>query len=101
MATKASYTPKQYPKDPKGLPRYTTQELQNISDAIKTLSQMLGGALPIGSFLTANLPTSAKAGTFALVSDGASSLSWHATATGGGTTTYLVKYSGTLWQVIG
>ena len=51
----------------------------------------------------ADLPTSppARVGNIARVTDGAASLSWGATVTGGGTAQYLVWYNGTNWTVFG
>lgn len=53
--------------------------------------------------LVANLPTSptARVGNIARVTDGAASLTWGATVTGGGTAQYLVWYNGTNWTVFG
>jgi Repeat of unknown function (DUF5907) len=48
----------------------------------------------------ANLPTGV-AGMVAYVTDGAASLAWGATVTGGSTTPYLVWYNGSAWTVVG
>jgi hypothetical protein len=48
----------------------------------------------------ATLPTGV-AGMVAYVTDGTAALAWGATATGGGTTPYLVWYNGTNWTVVG
>ena len=47
------------------------------------------------------LPGSPATGQLAAVTDGAASLAWGATVTGGGSTTYLVWWNGTNWSVIG
>ena len=49
------------------------------------------------------LPTSptARVGNITRVTDGAASLTWGATVTGGGTAQYLVWYNGTKWTVLG
>jgi hypothetical protein len=51
----------------------------------------------------ADLPPSpiARVGNIARVTDGAASLTWGATVTGGGTAQYLVWYNGTNWTVFG
>ena len=51
----------------------------------------------------ADLPASptARVGNIARVTDGAASLTWGATVTGGGTAQYLVWYNGTNWTVFG
>ena len=49
----------------------------------------------------ASLGTAGTAGRIACVSDGASSLAWGATVTGGGTTNYTVFDNGTNWTVMG
>ena len=48
----------------------------------------------------ATLPAG-QTGAVASVSDGAASLAWGATVTGGGSTKYLVWHNGTNWTVIG
>lgn len=56
----------------------------------------------IGTVVTfAQLPTGAAVGQQATVTDGAASLAWGATVTGGGTAKYQVWYNGTAWTVIG
>jgi hypothetical protein len=56
----------------------------------------------IGTVVTlAQLPTSHSVGQTATVTDGAASLAWGATVTGGGTAKYLVWWNGTAWTVIG
>lgn len=52
------------------------------------------------SYTVSTLPTPVR-GLRAVVTDGASSLSWGTTVTGGGTTVYLVWYNGTNWTVTG
>lgn len=49
----------------------------------------------------ATLPASHWTGQLATVSDGAASLAWGATVTGGGSTKYLVWWNGTNWTVTG
>jgi hypothetical protein len=49
----------------------------------------------------ANLPASSAAGQIAYVTDGAASLAWGETVTGGGSTKYLVWYNGANWTVAG
>jgi hypothetical protein len=49
----------------------------------------------------ANLPSSPVAGSVAYVTDGAASLAWGATVTGGSSTKYLVWYNGAAWTVVG
>jgi hypothetical protein len=56
----------------------------------------------IGTVVTlAQLPTSHSVGQTATVTDGAASLAWGATVTGGGTAKYLVWWNGAAWTVIG
>lgn len=50
---------------------------------------------------SASLPLSPFPGQLSYVSDGAASLAWGATVTGGGSTKYLVWFNGTDWTVIG
>jgi hypothetical protein len=57
-------------------------------------------ALYLRALTVATLPTAA-AGALAYVSDGAASLAWGATVTGGGSTKYLVWYNGSNWTVAG
>jgi hypothetical protein len=49
----------------------------------------------------AGLPAAPATGQTACVTDGAASLAWGATVTGGGTAKYLVWYNGTNWTVAG
>lgn len=49
----------------------------------------------------AKLPVNPITGQTATVSDGAASLAYNATVTGGGSTKYLVYYNGTNWVVVG
>lgn len=49
----------------------------------------------------AQLPASPAVGQTASVTDGAASLAWGATVTGGGTAKYLVWWNGAAWTVIG
>jgi hypothetical protein len=61
-----------------------------------------GAAGASGTVVTvATLPASPTTGQFAAVTDGAASLAWGATVTGGGSTTYLVWWNGTNWTVTG
>ena len=56
----------------------------------------------IGTVVTlAQLPTTHAVGQTATVTDGAASLAWGATVTGGGTAKYLVWWNGAAWTVIG
>lgn len=52
------------------------------------------------SYTVATLPTGVI-GRTVVVTDGASSLAWGATVTGGASTKYLVWYNGSAWTVIG
>lgn len=54
----------------------------------------------VSSYTVATLP-SAMRGQFACVTDGAASLAWGATVTGGGSTAYLVWFNGAHWTVVG
>lgn len=81
--------------------RYVQQELAAVSQSITTIVQTLDGKLPYRSYKVANLPTGVQVGTHADVSDGAAGLAWRATVTGGGTTSYLVRFNGTNWTVVG
>jgi hypothetical protein len=99
--TATAYTPRQVTKDPGSLQRFLTQEFQNISASITSLLQTVNGQLPLGTYKVANLPAGITAGTLANVSDGAASLAWGATVTGGGSVSYLVRYNGTNWTVVG
>lgn len=49
----------------------------------------------------AQLPASPGVGQTATVTNGAASLAWGATVTGGGTAKYLVWWNGAAWTVIG
>jgi hypothetical protein len=53
------------------------------------------------SYTVGTLPASPSVGRIAVVTDGTSGLSWGSTVTGGSSTTYLVWYNGTSWNVIG
>ena len=58
-----------------------------------------GGSSSVGT--VSGLPASPVTGQLAAVTDGAASLAWGATVTGGGSTTYLVWWNGTNWTVTG
>lgn len=100
--TTPSYTPRLFPvANQTTWPRYFSGEFSNISNAITALTQMLTGKLALGTYKAGSLPTGIQAGTLANVSDGAASLAWGATVTGGGTASYLVRYNGANWTVVG
>ena len=52
------------------------------------------------SYTVSTLPTPVL-GRVAMVTDGAASLAWGTTVTGGSTAKYLVWYNGTAWTVLG
>jgi hypothetical protein len=54
-----------------------------------------------GGRTVASLPASPHSGQVATVTDGAASLAYNATVTGGGSAKYLVYYNGTNWVVVG
>jgi hypothetical protein len=79
------------------------QSLTNISP-----SHLSAGTLPrtvaaisCGGYTVANLPAGPLTGLYAYVTDGASSIAWGNTVTGGGSTKYLVWYNGSAWTVAG
>jgi len=53
------------------------------------------------SYTVATLPASPTTGRLAVVTDGAASLAWGATVTGGASTKYLVWFNGSAWTVLG
>jgi hypothetical protein len=54
-----------------------------------------------GAITVATLPSPPTLGQIATVTDGATSLAWGTTVTGGGSAKYLVWYNGSNWTVIG
>jgi hypothetical protein len=68
--------------------------VDNAFGAIKEYSNM-------PPHTVAKLPASPVAGQTSIVTDGAASLAYNATVTGGGSTKYLVMYNGTNWVVVG
>lgn len=62
--------------------------------------RLIDTANVFGAVTVATLPTGAL-GRTAVVTDGAASLAWGATVTGGGSAKYFVGYNGTNWTVIG
>lgn len=97
----ASYAPTQVTQSQAALPRWLTQELNKISKSITTLIQTLSGKVPLGVYTVAGLPTGVAAGVLANVSDGTAALTWGTAVTGGGSTSYLVRYNGSAWTVVG
>ncbi|MCP4789422.1 MAG: hypothetical protein GY881_04205, partial [Gammaproteobacteria bacterium] len=73
-----------------------------LNGFLGTLAYMDDLAIQDG-ITVANLPTSptARVGNINRVTDGAASLTWGATVTGGGTAQYLVWFNGTNWTVFG
>ena len=64
-------------------------------------SEALTGPLQLATYTVAGLPTAGTAGRKAYVSDGAASIAWGATVTGGGSTKYMVWDNGVHWTVAG
>lgn len=96
----SAYTPRPFTTSDY-IVRYVQNELGSVSQSITSIVQTLDGKLPLRTYKVANLPTGIKAGTLCNVSDGAASLAWGVTVTGGGTASYLVRYNGTNWTVVG
>lgn len=93
-----TYVPRPYVKN-QDVGKYLTEELRRISAAITTQLQALSGQLPLGTYTVTTLPVGGN-GKFAVVSDGAASISPGSTVTGGGSTTYLVFYKASAWKVV-
>lgn len=85
-----------------GTPRMTVDVSGTYPSALVPTGKAGAGwqALYLTAVTVATLPPAA-AGAVAYVSDGAASLAWGATVTGGGSTRYLVWYNGTNWTVAG
>jgi len=97
----SGYTPTSMTQDSTALPRWLVNEFRKISTAVTSITQMLSGKQPLTTYTVASLPTDISAGSICNVSDGTSGLSWGATVTGGHSTSYLVRYNGTNWTVVG
>lgn len=69
---------------------FTTAGVHTFSAPLKTKG-----------YTVATLPATAGVGAHAYVTDGAASLAWGVTVTGGGSAPYLVWYNGTAWTVVG
>lgn len=76
----------------------TGSTLQSLVDVLTVTGDKTVG---LAALTVSTLPAAGTAGRYAYVTDGAGSLAWGATVTGGGSTKYLVWDNGTNWTVAG